>query len=83
MSDIDLTDFPLDPSSPQCRYLCTPEKPMPPDAPGMWTHTGMVEEAGEQPHVRLFKCVDCGVEWREIIWHLHPNWSTPLSKGPL
>lgn len=48
------------------RQICSPEHPMPKDAPGRWAHTN-VREVGEcsQGCCADYRCDDCGHEWRE------------------
>jgi hypothetical protein len=65
---VSLDNWPTDPAN--GRYLCSPEHPMPPNAPGRWVHTN-VEEVGEQQSgwpggdiVRM-RCRDCGLTWKQ------------------
>lgn len=48
------------------RYVCTPEKPMPKDAPGRWAHTGAVSTGSSWDDLgEYYKCRDCGHTWEE------------------
>ncbi len=61
---------PKDPDS--GRYLCSPENPMPKDAPKniRWIHSNL-EEVGEQENgypsgdIVRYRCKDCGATWRQ------------------
>ncbi len=50
------------------RKVCTPENPMPKDAPGRWAHTNAVDN-GEcsQGCCDYYRCTDCGATWRGTI----------------
>lgn len=62
LSTAGLADWPRDPAN--GRYLCSPEKPMPKDAPGQWAHTGTtwVKESYDCCSDK-YRCTDCGEEW--------------------
>jgi hypothetical protein len=61
-------EHPIDEST--CRYLCSPEHPMPADYPSnsRWAHTN-VEEVGDQEDgypggdMQRMHCKDCGYTW--------------------
>lgn len=48
------------------RQICTPDNPMPPNSPGRWAHTTVIE-TGENytGDVAYYRCIDCGQEWEE------------------
>jgi hypothetical protein len=54
----------------QDRQICSPENPMPKDAPGQWEHTN-TEEFGDQESgypagdIIKVRCKDCGHQWTE------------------
>ncbi len=59
---------PTDPAN--GRFLCSPEHPMPANAPGRWSHTNVSEVDNSQESgwpsgdtVRM-RCADCGFSWR-------------------
>ncbi len=62
-------EHPTDPAT--GRFLCSPEHPMPKDAPNgtRWVHTN-VAEVGEQEdgypggNLQRMRCKDCGVNWK-------------------
>jgi hypothetical protein len=61
-------DHPKDPAN--GRFLCSPEHPMPFNAPGRWSHRNASEVDDSQEDgwpsgdtVRM-KCPDCGASWR-------------------
>ncbi len=69
MSDIWMSfseDWPKDPAN--GRYLCSPEHPMPSDAPkeSMWSHVSLREIGPQEDHglgccTTRYECSDCGV----------------------
>ncbi len=68
----DLTRFEnweIDPAN--GRYLCSPEHPMPADAPkeSLWSHTSLREIGPQEEHglgcsTTRYECPDCGVKCR-------------------
>lgn len=62
MKQSDLGDWPRAASG---RYLCTPERPMPANAPGQWEHRGGVDD-GEcyEGCCDDYRCKDCDARWR-------------------
>ncbi len=50
----------------QERQACSPEHPMPKNAPGRWEHTN-VREIGDCMDGCCvdYQCMDCGHSWRE------------------
>lgn len=62
-------NWPKDPAN--GRYLCSPEHPMPTDAPKevRWSHASFREVGPQGEHglgcsATLYECVDCGVRCR-------------------
>lgn len=58
------------PKTERGNFLCTPDRPMPLNAPGRWEHT-RAGEVGEQEDgypggdIVTMRCKDCGATWRE------------------
>lgn len=47
------------------RLLCSPERPMPKNAAGLWSHTGTKSDGGcFEGCCDDYKCEDCGATWR-------------------
>lgn len=59
---MNIEDWPRDPAN--GRFLCSPERPMPKDATGMWSHTGTTC-TGYGDYADYYKCNDCGQTWSE------------------
>lgn len=59
----DLTPWPKDPAN--GRLLCSPEHPMPKNAPGHWAHTN-IRSTGEcsEGCCDYYECKDCGHKWK-------------------
>lgn len=58
-------EWPLDPVS--GRFLCTPEKPMPRGAKGLWSHEKyVVDRECSDAEVDYCSCESCGAEWKEV-----------------
>lgn len=47
------------------RWLCTPERPMPSGAEGLWSHKGSTC-IGEnfEGNIDYFVCIDCDAQWK-------------------
>jgi len=57
------SEWPRDPAN--GRLLCTPQRPMPKGAAGLWSHTSVVLDGGcDEGCCDDFKCTDCGARWR-------------------
>jgi hypothetical protein len=56
-------DWPVDPAD--GRLICTPERPMPKNAKGQWSHPAaeLVGDCGDGC-CDDFRCPACGAEWR-------------------
>lgn len=56
------SDWPIDPVN--GRLLCTPERPMPPNAKGQWAHQDTVTESFSD-YATDHTCRSCGATWQE------------------
>jgi hypothetical protein len=52
-------NHPRDPKAP-CRFLCSPEHPMPKGAEGMWSHTNLRDDGSTSDYYDGYICNDCG-----------------------
>lgn len=61
--EIKLANWDKDPEN--GRWLCTPEKPMPKGAKGLWSHTGITcIGSNYEGNIDYYVCVDCDAQWK-------------------